>query len=176
MPLYETEMLAIQLHAFAAPVVVDLEPIGELYPRAAAQQRILGGTANVTEGDRLDRIGIRRFELHLQVLVAHDPRIDDLEISVEYGLGKTLTPRSGAAQYPGSVERKFGGREHAVRVNHAGERFSVGARGNFGRESRSERRPVPSSQAHTAGPAVAADLPNEAPRMRRNAFNAGAWI
>src|ERR1700756_4804886 len=135
MPSYDTEMLAIQLHAFAAPVVVDFEAIGEPYARAAAQQRILGGAADVAKGDRLDRIGVRRLELHFQMFVTHDPRLDDLEVSVEYGLGKTLTPRSGAAQHPGGVEREFGGRERTVRVDHAGERFSVGARGNLGCES-----------------------------------------
>src|SRR5258708_16866351 len=121
-------MLAVQLHALDTAVVVDLEPVGGLDLRTAAQLRVLGGAAKVAEGDRLDRFAVRtigRSELHFEVLAADDPRIDNLEIPVEDGLRKTLAPRAGAAQNPGGVEGKLGGHERAVRVNHARERSVV---------------------------------------------------
>ena len=39
-------MLAIQLHPRAAAVLIDLQPIGELNARTAAQTRILGGASD----------------------------------------------------------------------------------------------------------------------------------
>src|SRR5260370_23391950 len=167
----EAEVLAVQLHALDAAVLIDFEPIRELYPRAAAQLRILGGAAQVAKGDRLDRIAlptIGRSELHFQMLAANDPRIDNLEVSVEYGLRRTLTPRAGAAQHPGGVEGELGRRECAIRVNHAGKRFAVGACGNLGRESGSERHQASLRQAHPRPHRVAAEFVDEAPVTRRN--------
>src|SRR6267154_3019799 len=141
--LSDAEMLTVQLHAFDTAVLVDLEPIGSLNLRTAAQLRVLGGAAKVAEGDRLDRFAVRAIghsELHFKMLVADDPRVDDLEIAVEDGLRKSLAPRAGAAQNPCGVEGKLGSHERAVRMNHARERFAVGARGNLGRKSGTERR------------------------------------
>src|SRR5450755_1179198 len=98
-------MLAIQLHALAASVIVDLEAIGEINTRAVAQSRILRVAADVAEGDRLDRIAARdAVEQHLQVLAAHNPRIEDLEGAVKYRFRKTLSPRARVAQRTGRVE------------------------------------------------------------------------
>src|SRR6202051_4905840 len=123
------DMLAIELHPFYAAVFVYLQPIGEPQARAAAQPRILGGTANVAEGDGLDRItgALGNLELHFQVFAADDPGVLDLEVAVEDGLRKTLPPWARAAQHTGGVEGELGGRKHAVGVNHPGERFVVAA-------------------------------------------------
>src|ERR1700732_3342001 len=105
--LSESEMLAVQLHALDTAVLVDFEPIGELYFRSAAQLRVLRGAAKVAKGDRLDGFAVCTFghsELHFKVLVTDDPRVDDLEIPVEHGLRKPLPPRAGAPQNPGGVE------------------------------------------------------------------------
>src|SRR5258708_10903084 len=170
-------MLAVQLHALDTAVVVDLEPVGGLDLRTAAQLRVLGGAAKVAEGDRLDRFAVRtigRSELHFEVLAADDPRIDNLEIPVEDGLRKTLAPRAGAAQNPGGVEGKLGGHERAVRVNHARERFVVRALGNLGRKSGSERRQVFRRQAHPGRHGVAAEFVDETRVTGRNAIQSVA--
>src|SRR6266436_2518320 len=143
--LSEAEVLAVQLHALDTAVLIDFEPIGELYFRSAAQLRILPGAAKIAEGDRLDRFAVRTIahsELHFKMLATDDARVDDPEIPVENGLRKTLAPGAGAAQNARGVEGKLGYVERAVRVNHAGERFVVGTRSDLRRESRSERREV----------------------------------
>src|SRR5579863_1725694 len=170
--MFSAEMLAVQLHALDTAILIDFEPIGELYLRSAAQLRILRGAAKVAEGDRLDRFAVRTIgdpELHFEMLATDDPRIDDLEIPVEDGFRKTLAPRAGAAQNPGGVERKLGGHERAIRVNHARERFVVGARGNLGRKCGSERRQVFRRQAHPGRHGVAAELVDETRVARRYA-------
>src|ERR1700722_5125396 len=103
-------MLAIQLNAFNAPVVVDLEAICDLYLGAAAHLRILRRTANVSKGDGLDGIGgiaARRLQLHFQMFAANDPRVDDAEISVEHRLRKALSPGARPPKHARRVERKL---------------------------------------------------------------------
>ena len=101
-------MLAVQLQSLAAEVLVDLEAIGRLDARAAAQLRIFRGTAHVAECDGLDRLvarhgawtaavrGVRHSEPHLQMFAADDAHIRDVEIAVEYRLRKALPPRPPA--------------------------------------------------------------------------------
>src|SRR5271154_1774807 len=99
-------MLAVQLHALAAAVFVDLEAIGEPYAHARPQLRILVHSADIAEGDRLDAAArrlIRRSQPHFQMPAADDTRIDDLEIPIEYRLRKALSPETTAAQHPGGV-------------------------------------------------------------------------
>src|ERR1700736_4163163 len=133
-------MLAVQLHPFGPSVLVNLEPIGKLYPRAALHLRILRDATNVAKGDRFERIVrparaeaqpvLGSLELHFQVPAPDDARIDDPESAVGHGLRKALSPGPGAAQYAGSVERKLGIIERAVRLNHAGERLAIAPRCN----------------------------------------------
>ncbi len=111
-------MLTIQLHALDATGLVDLEAVCDAHAGAAAQQRILRGSTDVPKGNRFDGFAadglpapfpaLRTFELHFQMLAADDSRIQDLEISVEDGLRKPLSPRAGAAQNARGVERELG--------------------------------------------------------------------
>jgi len=83
-------MLAVQLHALDTAVLIDFEPIRELYFRSAAQFRVLRGAAKVAKGDRLDGFAVRTIghsELHFQMFAADDPRVDDLEIPSKTGSG-----------------------------------------------------------------------------------------
>src|ERR1700678_3301385 len=121
-------MLAVQLQSLAAEVLVDLEAIGSLDARAAAQLRIFRGTAHVAECDGLDRLvarhsawtaaavrGGRHSEPHLQMFTTDDAHIRDAEIAVEYRLRKALPPRPPAPQCTSGIERNVAGPERAVR-------------------------------------------------------------
>ena len=110
------------------------------------------------------------------MLAADDPHIDNLEVAIEYGLRKPLTPRASAAQDPRGVEGNLGRRQGAIRVNHAGERFAVEACGNLSRESGSERRQVSLRQAHSSRHCVAAEFIDEVRVTRRNTFQSVADV
>src|SRR3984957_7364510 len=178
LPLGRPEMLAVELHALDAAVLVHLETIGELHAGTAAQLRVFGGPSHIAKGDRLDGI-VRAFgnlELHFQVLAADDPGVEDLEITVEHGLRKALPPGAGAAQHARSVEAELGSRERAVRMNYAGERFVVAARGDLGRESGAERRQFSLRQAYARRHGVAAKFVDETGVMGRDAVEGIANI
>src|SRR5271154_4922167 len=115
-------MLAIQLHALAAAVLVDLEAVREpdrgaaARLRAAAKLRILAGSAHVPEDDGIERIGASRAQLQVQVPAADDSGIDDLEIAVEHRFRKTLPPRARIAQDSSRLQGQFGAPQFAIRM------------------------------------------------------------
>ena len=125
----EPQVLTIHLQPLEPAILIDLQPVGELDVRAGAQFRMLRGAAHIAESDRLDRIAAVRGKLHFQMPAAHDARVHDLEIAVEYRLGKSLSPGTGAAQHPRRVQRQLGAAQRAVRMNHALQRLAVGAHG-----------------------------------------------
>src|SRR6185437_11853602 len=109
-------MLAVQLHALDAPVVVDLQAIGEVYARTPADPGVFRRAADVAEGNGLDGLAGRRarraarsggaarsgraartHQLHFQMLAGEDARVQDLKIPVEQRLRKALSPGAGAA-------------------------------------------------------------------------------
>src|SRR5260370_10204624 len=79
--LSEAEVLAVQLHALDTAVLIDFEPIGELYLRSAAQLRVLRGAAKVAKGDRLDGFAVRTIGdsgRHFQMFAADHPPDNDI--------------------------------------------------------------------------------------------------
>ena len=120
-------MLAVQLNAFRAAKLVDLETIGHLNLGALGE----GRRAGKSEGDRIERrrACVRQCEAHLEMFAADDFRLEDAKLSVEDGLQKTLAPRSAGTQRPRGIDAKFRGVERAIGVNDAGQRIAVCARG-----------------------------------------------
>src|SRR5260370_16251288 len=71
------QMLAIELHAVGAPVLVDFEAVREVRARARAQLRILRGAADVTEGNAIDRPPPARHPAPFPHLQPHMPAPDN---------------------------------------------------------------------------------------------------
>src|SRR5882762_8239649 len=128
-------MLAIELHAVGAAVLVDLEAVREVRAHAGAQLRILRGAADVPEGNGIDGRSARsRASLahrQLEMPAADDACVEDPELAVKYRFGKSLTPGSRAAQHPGRIDAQLRAGEFAVGVNDAAQRLDIGTRGNF---------------------------------------------
>src|SRR5882724_11328278 len=104
-------MLAIELHAVGAAVLIDFEPVRKVRAHAGAQLRILRCAADVTEGNGIDgRCAARSSAClayrQLEMPPADDAGIDDPELAVENRLGKSLTPGSRAAQHPRRIDAK----------------------------------------------------------------------
>src|SRR6266849_1789538 len=135
-------MLAIELHAVGAAILVDFEAVREVRAHTGAQLRILGDAADVTEGDGIDGrsalSGASLAHRQLEVPAADDACVEDPELAVKNRFGKSLTPGSRAAQHPGRIEAKLRAGEFAVGVKHAAQRFDIGTRGDFLGESSSE--------------------------------------
>src|SRR5882672_8084878 len=161
-------MLAIELNAAKAAVLVDLEAVRELRAHAGAQLRVLRGAADVTEGDGIDgRSALSRASLahrQLQVPAADDACVEDPELAVKNRFGKSLTPGSRAAQHPGRIDAKLRAGEFAVGMNDAAHRLDIGARGDFLCERSTESIERPLRQAHARSHGVAAEFVEE-PRM-----------
>src|SRR6202789_1472635 len=103
------------------------------------------------------------------MFAADDTYLRNLEIPIEHRLRKALAPRTPAAQRAGGVEGKLLNRERAIRVNHAGERFAVAARGNLGREGSAERGQISLPHAHSGCHGMAAEFIDEPWVMRGDA-------
>src|ERR1700730_14369009 len=161
-------MLAIELHAVGAAVLVDLEAVRELRAHAGAQLRILRGAADVTEGDGIDgRSALSPgspAHRQLEMPAADDACVEAPELAVKNRFGKSLTPGSRAAQHPGRIDAKLRAGEFAVGVNDAAQRFDIGARGAFPGARSSELIEPSLRQAHARGHGVAAEFVDE-PRM-----------
>src|SRR5882757_10829713 len=162
-------MLAIELYAVGAAVLVYFQAVRKVRTHAGAQLRILHGAADVTEGNGIDgqAAALGRAALahrQLEVPAADDTRVEDLELAVKHRFGKPLTPGSRAAQHAGRVYAKLRAREFAVGVNHPAQRFAIGACRDFLGESRSESIERFLRQAHARGHGVAAELVDE-PRV-----------
>src|SRR6266851_8141393 len=162
-------MLAIELYAVGAAVLVDFESVREVREHAGAQLRILPGAADVTEGNGIDGRSAARGRAslaycQLEVPAADDACVDDPELAVKDRLGKSLTPGSRTAQHPGRIDAKLRAGEFAVGVNDAAQRFDIGARSNFLGESASESIERFLRQTHSRSHGVTAELVDE-PRM-----------
>src|ERR1700676_4493076 len=161
-------MLAIELHAVGAAILVDFEAVREVRAHAGAQLRILGDAADVTEGNGIDGRSARSrgsfAHRQFEVPAADDARVEDPELAVKNRFGKSLTPGSRDAQHPGRIDAKLSAGEFAVGVNDAAQRFDVGTRGDFLGESSSELIERSLRQTHAGGHGVAAELVDE-PRM-----------
>src|SRR5882672_6487692 len=96
------------------------------------------------------------------MFAADHASIDDIEVSVENRLGKSLAPRTAAAQDARGLHAQFGVLQFAVRVDDAGERFGVGTRGDFGGESRSKSIEIRFRERHARGHRVPAKFADEA--------------
>src|SRR5271165_1599030 len=111
--LAQLEVLAIELHALAPVIVIDLQTIREPHLRSRAQRRVLQSAPDIAEGNRIDRSRVRRgwgrarrgwgrvrrarraplgrlAQLQLEVSAADDARLGDLESAIEDRLRKAL--------------------------------------------------------------------------------------
>src|SRR5450631_3400283 len=105
-------MLAVELHAVGAAVLIDFEAIREVRARARAHLRILRSATDVTEDNGIDGRAAKRSRTcpahrQLEVPAADDARLEDLELAVKDRFRKSLTPGSRAAQHPGRIHAKF---------------------------------------------------------------------
>src|SRR3974390_3494671 len=107
--LRQLEVLAIQLNALGAAVVVDLESIGKSYRLSAAQARIFVRSADIAERDRVEgiRAGVRGLEPHLHMPAADNSCVHHRELAVKNRLWKALAPRARAAQRPGGCQAQL---------------------------------------------------------------------
>src|SRR5450432_2405186 len=125
-------MLAVELDALHAVVLVDLKTIGQAHPRAAANGAGLRAAANVAKGNRIDRLAARRgAHLELQVLLADDAGIQDIEFPVEHRLGKSLAPGTCGAQGKRRADRELPSLKLAIREHPALQLVDIGSFGNL---------------------------------------------
>src|ERR1700733_13895343 len=129
------QLLTIQLHAFGAAILIDLQPIRKLQRCTRFEMRILAAAADVAEGDGLDcAVAAQLLELHLQMPITDDAHLREVEPTVEHRLRKSLTPGSGAAQHTGSVDAHLLARQGTVREDDAVQGLLIDARGDLQRK------------------------------------------
>src|SRR5690606_41498674 len=105
-------MLDDKLDGAATAVIVRSEAVGDAQPR---RRRLFPPAAEVDRGERF--AASVQAQGQLEVALADDAPVDDLEHAVEQGLREALPPGSAVAEGFGMGAVELGRRERAVAVD-----------------------------------------------------------